>query len=129
MPNEGLFSVEAGRKNFGLIPLEKQAIALTVAGYSSEESAKRIGISEPALGLHLTSICDKLHVSNQFELILFALYHQLIDTYDVSTPSEKVSQESLAVSGGLLHSTPPPVEPKPRFRPRLFSASTGPGNP
>jgi DNA-binding CsgD family transcriptional regulator len=89
MPNEGLFSVEASKKDFGLTPLEKQAIALTVAGYSSEESAKRIGISEPGLGLLLISICDKLHVSNQFELILFALYHQLIDTYDVSTPSDR----------------------------------------
>ena len=88
MPNEALFSVEASRKDFGLIPLEKQVIALTVAGYSSEESAKRIGISEPVVRLHLTSICEKLRGSNQFELILFALYHQLIDTYEVSPPCD-----------------------------------------
>jgi len=80
MPHEDLFSVSANMNHFGLIPLEKQVIALTVAGYSSEESAKRIGISEPALRSHLTSICEKLRVSDQFELILFALYHQLIDT-------------------------------------------------
>ena len=88
MPTEGLFSFEANRKDFGLIRLEKQIIALTVAGYSSEETAKRIGISEPALGLHLTSIYDKLRVSNQFELILFALYHQLINSYDSSPPCD-----------------------------------------
>ena len=86
MSNEEPLSVASGRKGFALIPLEKQVIAITVAGYSSEESAKRIGISEPAVRLHLTSICDKLRVSNQFELILFALYHQPIDTYGVSPP-------------------------------------------
>ena len=59
-----------------------------MAGYSIEQSAKRIGISEPAFRLHLTSICDKLRVPNQFELILFALYHQLIDTYEISPPCD-----------------------------------------
>jgi len=86
MSNEEPLSVASSRKDFGLIPLEKQVIALTVAGYSSEGGAKRIGISEPAFRLHLTNICDKLRVSNQFELILFALYHQPIDTYGVSPP-------------------------------------------
>ena len=80
MPNVGLFSVESSRKTFGLTPLEKEVIGLTVTGYTSEERAKRIGISEPALRLHITSICDKLCVSNEFELLLFALHHQLIDS-------------------------------------------------
>ena len=55
---------------------------------SSEETAKRIGISGPALGLHLKSIYDKLRVSNQFELILFAVYHRLIDTDDPTLPCD-----------------------------------------
>jgi DNA-binding CsgD family transcriptional regulator len=80
MPSDGLSSDGVNRKDFGLIPLEKQIIALAVAGYSSSESAKIIGISEPAIRLHLTGICEKVRVSNQLELILFALYHQLIDT-------------------------------------------------
>ena len=88
---EGLFSVEASRKDFGLTPLEKQVIALSVAGYTSKESTKRIGISGPALRLHLTSIYDKLRVSNQFELILFALYYQLIDNCEVSPPCDRKS--------------------------------------
>lgn len=87
MPNESLFSHEVNRKDFGLIPREKQVIALTTAGYSSAESATIIGISEPAIRLHLTSLCDKLGLSNQFELILFALHHQLIDTWETS-PSD-----------------------------------------
>ncbi|MGD0226255.1 MAG: LuxR C-terminal-related transcriptional regulator [Terriglobia bacterium] len=88
MLHEGLSSVEASRKRFGLIPLDKHVIALTVAGYSSEESAKRIGISEPAFRLHLTSVCEKLHVSNQFELVLSAIYYQLIDSHEVPPPSD-----------------------------------------
>ncbi len=87
MPNEGPLSVEGNRNEFGLIRLEKQVIALTVAGYSSQETAKRIGTAEPALRLHFTSICDKLRVSNEFELILFALHHQLVDTNETS-PSD-----------------------------------------
>ena len=74
--------VKAGRNDFGLNPVEKQVIALTVAGYSSEEIAKRIGISEPAMRRHFTNICEKLQVSDQLELVLFAIYHQLIDTND-----------------------------------------------
>ncbi len=86
MPNAGSSSDGGNRKDFGLIPLERQVIALTVAGYSSAESAKRIGISEPTISAHLNGICDKLRVSNQFELVLFALHHQLFD--EISPPSD-----------------------------------------
>jgi len=85
---EGQFSSGKKRKDFGLLRLEKQIIALTVDGYSTEETAERIGINEPALGVQLTSIYQKLHVSNQFELILFAVYHQLIDTCDPTLPCD-----------------------------------------
>ena len=84
MPNAGLLSVEINRNDFGLIRLERQVIALIVAGYSSQEAAKRIGISEPATKLHITCICDKLRVSNQFELVLFALHHQLVGVEEIS---------------------------------------------
>jgi DNA-binding CsgD family transcriptional regulator len=80
VPCDDLFSVKFNRKNLGLIRLEQYVVALTIAGYSREETAKRIGISKTALRLHLKSIYDKLGVSNQFELVLFALSHQLIDT-------------------------------------------------
>jgi DNA-binding CsgD family transcriptional regulator len=82
MPKEGLLSDEVNRTDRGLIPLEKQVIALAVAGYSRAESAKIIGISEPAFRLHLTGICGKLGVSNEFDLILFALHYQLVDAYE-----------------------------------------------
>jgi len=84
MPNGGLLYVEINRNDFGLIRLERQVIALIVAGYSSQEAAKRIGLSEPATRLHVACICDKLRVSNQFELVLFALHHQLVDVEEMS---------------------------------------------
>jgi DNA-binding CsgD family transcriptional regulator len=80
VPKEGLFSDEVNRKDFGLIPLEKQVIAFAVAGYSNAESTRSIGISEPAIRQPLAGLFDKLRVSNQFELILFALHYHLIDT-------------------------------------------------
>jgi DNA-binding NarL/FixJ family response regulator len=80
---EGQCSLPAGRNDFGLNPFEKQVIALSVAGYSSEEIAKRIGISQAAMRRHFTNICEKLQVSDRLELILFAIYHQLVDTNDV----------------------------------------------
>jgi DNA-binding CsgD family transcriptional regulator len=88
VPNEGRFPDKVNnRKDFGLIPLEKQVISLVVAGYSSAESAEILGISEPTVKLHLASLCDRLRVSNELELILFALHHQLIETHETS-PSE-----------------------------------------
>ena len=72
--------LDASEKDFDLTPFQRKIIALTVAGYSSRESAKSVGISEPALKWHLSRICDKLRVSNPLELILFALHRQLIDT-------------------------------------------------
>ena len=86
MQHDDLFSEKVNATTLGLIRLEKQVIALTMDGFSTEETAKRIGISKVALRLHFKSIYDKLGVSNQFELILFALYHHLIDTYEISRP-------------------------------------------
>jgi DNA-binding CsgD family transcriptional regulator len=84
--NDGRSSSVLRRKDFGLLQLEKEIIALTVGGYSTKETAERIGISEPALGEQRTSIYRKLRVSNQFELILFAVYHRLVDTCDPTLP-------------------------------------------
>ena len=84
--NDDRISKGVKRQNFGLLQLEEQIIALTVDGYSIEEMAMRIDISEPALGVQLTSIYQKLHVSNPFELILFAVFHHLADTDDSTLP-------------------------------------------
>ena len=88
MQNEEPLSVASRMKDFGLNPHEERLIALIVAGYTSKESAQRLGISEQALQQHLGSIHDKLKVSNHFELALFALYHQLIDTAQTRPPGQ-----------------------------------------
>ena len=97
MPNEGLISVGASGKDFGLTSLERQAIALNVAGYSHQESTERLGISQQALRLQLEGICNKLCVSNQFELLLFALYHQLVDTCAGSESPESAHEIELTI--------------------------------
>lgn len=61
-----------------LTPLEKQVIALALAGFSSKETAQRIGVSDLQIRKLLRDITAKLGVSNQLELVLFALHHQLI---------------------------------------------------
>ena len=66
MPSEGRISLDESGNDFSPTPLEKLVIGLNVAGYSHQETAERLGIS--------------LRVSNQFELLHFALYHQLVDT-------------------------------------------------
>ena len=80
MPSEGRISLDESGNDLGLTPLEEVAIALNVAGYSHRESAEQLGVSRQELRLQLEGICNKLRVSNQFELLLFALYHQLVDT-------------------------------------------------
>ena len=88
MQNEEPLSVASRRKDFGLNPHEERLIALIAAGYTRKESAQRLGISEQSLRQHLGNIYDKLKVSNDFELILFALHHQLTDQDHMSPPGQ-----------------------------------------
>jgi len=97
MPNEGVVSVGASGEDFGLTPFEQQAIGLNVAGYSHQESTERLGISQEDLRLQLEGICNKLRVSNQFELLLFALYYQLVDTCAGSESSQSAHDIELTI--------------------------------
>jgi DNA-binding CsgD family transcriptional regulator len=81
-------TVEAGREGFNLTPLEKKIIALTVAGYSRQERAGLLGISRQALGSQLQILRDRLNVACDIELILFALYYQLVDTCHSPRPCD-----------------------------------------
>ncbi len=78
------------RHDFALLTFEKQIIALTVEGYSTGEAARKIGIRESTLTQCLLEIFDRLHVSNLFELILFALYHQLTESQDSSASGQRI---------------------------------------
>jgi DNA-binding CsgD family transcriptional regulator len=79
MPNVAPSSVGAGEKRGDLNPLQQRIVTLTISGYSSQEIAKRLGISAPAAKRYLSRVCDKLHVSNPLELVLYALHYQLVN--------------------------------------------------
>jgi len=66
------------RKNFGLTPRELEIVAAIVAGYTNKDMAEKFALSEQTVKHHLTSIFDKLGVSNRLELALFATNHRLV---------------------------------------------------
>ena len=63
---------------FGLTSREMEIITTVVAGYSNAEIAKKYGISEQTVKHHLSSVFDRVGVSNRLELALFAVHHQLV---------------------------------------------------
>jgi DNA-binding NarL/FixJ family response regulator len=67
------------KKNFRLTPRELQVIATVVAGYPNKEIAQQFSISEDTVKHHLSSVFDKLGVSNRLELALFAINHHLVE--------------------------------------------------
>ena len=79
MPNSVPSSVNASEKRGDLNPLQQRIVTLTISGYSSEEIAKKLGVSVPAAKRHLSRVCDKLRVSNPLELALYALHYQLVN--------------------------------------------------
>ena len=65
--------------NFGLSHREIEVVAAITAGYSNKEIAHKLGLSEHTVKHHITSIFDKLGLSNRMEIALFAISHQLVD--------------------------------------------------
>jgi two-component system nitrate/nitrite response regulator NarL len=57
-----------------------QIIELIVAGHTNRDLARKLNISEHTVKHHLTSIFDRLGVSNRLELVLYAIDHRLIET-------------------------------------------------
>jgi two-component system, NarL family, nitrate/nitrite response regulator NarL len=62
---------------FGLTPRELDVVAAIVSGLTNRDIALKFSISEQTVKHHLTSIFDKLGVSNRLELALFAVNHRL----------------------------------------------------
>jgi DNA-binding CsgD family transcriptional regulator len=69
--------------NFSLTRLGKQIIALILAGYGSEGSRQRIGVSQGTVRDHLRSIIAELEVANRLELVRSALPHHLIGPFQI----------------------------------------------
>jgi two-component system nitrate/nitrite response regulator NarL len=69
---------QSSGRRFNLTPRELEIIRAIVDGQANKEIASRLGITEPTVKHHLTSIFDKVGVSNRLELALFAIHHGLV---------------------------------------------------
>lgn len=65
------------RKIAGLTGKERQVIALVCEGLKNREIAERLSVREITVRQHLTSIFDKLSVSDRFDLIIYAYLYDL----------------------------------------------------
>jgi two-component system, NarL family, nitrate/nitrite response regulator NarL len=65
--------------NFGLSRRELEVVAAVTAGYTNKDIAQKLAISEQTVKHHITSILDRLGLSNRMEIALFAISHQLVD--------------------------------------------------
>ncbi len=74
VPGSG--SVQAPK--YGLTARESEILAAVVDGYTNKDMAKKFTISEQTVKHHLTSIFEKVGVSNRLELALFAMNNRLI---------------------------------------------------
>jgi|SwirhisoilCB3_FD_contig_51_2146501_length_1117_multi_1_in_0_out_0_1 two-component system nitrate/nitrite response regulator NarL len=63
---------------FSLTARELEIVTAIVEGYSNKEIARKFSISEQTVKHHLSSIFDKVGVSNRLELALFSVNHQLV---------------------------------------------------
>ena len=64
--------------NYGLTPREMEILSAIVSGMTNRDIAKQYAISEATVKHHLTSIFDKVGVSNRLELALFAINKGLV---------------------------------------------------
>lgn len=67
------------RKKYGLTNREIEIVASIVDGCTNKEIAQKFSLSEDTVKHHLTSIFDKVGVSNRLELALFAINHRLLE--------------------------------------------------
>lgn len=69
---------EDAAERFALTARELEVVAGIVEGETNKDIAKRLNISEQTVKHHLSSIFDKVGVSNRLELALFSVNHQLV---------------------------------------------------
>ena len=58
---------------------EQQVVAAIVSGLSNRDIARRFAVTEDTIKHHLSSVFDKVGVSNRLELALFALEQKIVD--------------------------------------------------
>jgi len=69
---------DAASRRFNLTPRELDVVKAVVEGHSNKDIARRLGVTEPTIKHHLTSIYDKVGVSTRLELALFAMHHDVV---------------------------------------------------
>jgi DNA-binding NarL/FixJ family response regulator len=82
---------ERSPNRYGLTPRELQIIGKVAGGCTNLDISKDLSISERTVKHHLTSIFDKVGVSNRLELALFAVFHHLSEDGDSSISDPKAS--------------------------------------
>src|SRR5579862_4714980 len=65
--------------SFGLTRRELAVVRKIAAGGTTEGIAADLAVSGKTVDRHVGNILDKLGVSNSLDLVLFAVYHRLID--------------------------------------------------
>ena len=65
-------------RRFNLTPRELDVVKAIVDGHSNKDIARMLGVTEPTVKHHLTSIFDKVGVSTRLELALFATHHSIL---------------------------------------------------
>ena len=65
-------------KQFGLTPRERDIAEAIIAGHTNKDISHEFSLSEHTVKHHVTSIFNKLHVADRFELALFATQHKLL---------------------------------------------------
>ena len=70
---------EPNSKRYGLTGRELDIVAAIVEGLTNKEIAQKFSISEQTVKHHLSSVFDKVGVSNRLELALFSVAHRLLE--------------------------------------------------
>ena len=65
-------------RRFNLTAREIEVVNAIVDGHSNKDIARTLGVTEPTVKHHLTSIFDKVGVSTRLELALFAMHHSIV---------------------------------------------------
>jgi DNA-binding NarL/FixJ family response regulator len=79
---EEAIHTDPSTSQFGLVPIERQVLAMLMAGYSHEDIAQKIGASRAVAERHSLRVRSKLGAANRLEMALIALQHGLFKAAD-----------------------------------------------